>query len=158
MDAGDQRCVSHVNLGHGFQRAVPHGEGVQLPGDVTSPHLTVTVAHAQQVRAELGNARVVTSITQVQTQTEKNQECPRVCTDLDSPQVFPGPAVVYGSCAVLTPVDDVLVIGSKAHDVFMEAEALYQGLSSCGRQQKASITRSVSATQSFAQLNTIKTC
>lgn len=54
VDAGDQCRVSHVNLGHGFQRAVPHGEGVQLAGDVPRPHLAVAVAHAQQVRVELG--------------------------------------------------------------------------------------------------------
>lgn len=54
VDACDQCCVSHINLGHGFQRAVPHGEGVQLAGDVPRPHLTVAVAHAQQVRVELG--------------------------------------------------------------------------------------------------------
>lgn len=53
VDAGDQCRVSHVSLGRGFQRAVPHGEGMQLAGDVPRPHLTVTVAHAQQVRAEL---------------------------------------------------------------------------------------------------------
>lgn len=142
MDSSDQRRVSHVNPGHGFQRAVPHGEGVQLAADVPRPHLTVAVAHAQQVRAELREwtSRLFSHSGSNQ-DGGRTSEGPHACAYLDSLQVFPGPAVVHGRRAVLTSVDDVLVISSKTHDVFVETETLYQRLSSCRRQPDVSINQ-----------------
>lgn len=54
MDAGDQGCVSHIKLGQRFQCPALHGERVYLAGVGSSPHLTVTVAHGQQVGVQLG--------------------------------------------------------------------------------------------------------
>lgn len=61
---------------------------------------------------------------------------PHVCIYPNSLQVSAGPAVVHSHRAVVTPRDDVPVIGSEAHhNVSMITETLYKWLSSC-RQQK----------------------
>lgn len=121
-----------------------------------TPHTHCSSCTASKSWAEEG--RVINSVQSLgfkpRREKKNTSEWPPAFTYLDSLQVFPSPAVEYGRCAVLTPVDDVLVVSSKAHDVFVETEALYQRLSSCRRQPKVSVTPSISATHSVAQLCT----
>lgn len=53
MDASDQSCVSHIKLGDSLKGPRLHGKGVQHAAVVSCPHLTATVAHGQQVGAQL---------------------------------------------------------------------------------------------------------